>query len=408
MSGPWSLPTLLRRHFFLAGAILALVLMVVAGAVKVLVPAKGPGTSGGRQAGASAGGPGGGRGGRGMPSQVTLIAVQSHVFTDTLDVLGVAKGRQSVTLSAATTQLVSKVLFSPGQHVAKGQVLVELKATEQDAGLTQSQAKLVQAERAYQRWKLLGEKGYASKAAIDQYEANWLSAKADVTAAQARQGDRMIRAPFAGVVGLSDIAPGAVINPGAAIVTLDDLSGIRVDFQIPDRFLSSVHEGQPVMATVDSYPGLVVHGVIARLDTRIDERTRALTARAEFSNPSLILKPGMMLHVGISKGERTGLAAPETAVSVQGDNAFVYVALKVGKKMIADQRVVVTGVRQEGLVEIKEGVAAGDMIVADGLNKVQPGQPIRPVGKGGGKPGGPAHGQGAGPGAGPRAGPPAQ
>ncbi|OYU71693.1 MAG: efflux transporter periplasmic adaptor subunit [Alphaproteobacteria bacterium PA2] len=364
--------------------------MIVAGAVKLLSPAKGAGGGG---PAASSGGPGGGggagggRGGRGMPSQVTLIAVKPHVFTDTLDVIGVAKGRQSVTLSAATTQLVSRVLFTPGQTVTRGQVLVELKSSEQDAGLLQSQAKLVQAERAYLRWKSLAEKGFASKAAVDQYEAAWLSAKADVTAAQARQGDRMIRAPFSGVVGLSDIAPGAVINPGAAIVTLDDLSAIRVDFQVPDRFLSAVRQGQAVTATVDSYPGLEVHGVIARLDTRIDERTRALTARAEFPNPSQALKPGMMLHVAIAKGDRTGLAAPETAVSVQGDNAFVFAAQKVGQKMMADQRIVVTGVRQDGLVEIREGLAAGDMIVADGLNKVQPGQPIRPVGKGGGRPG---------------------
>jgi membrane fusion protein (multidrug efflux system) len=388
---------LLRRHFFLAGALIVLVLMIFAGAVKLLAPSKGASAGGGAPA-ASGGGPGGGgaggaRGGRGMPSQVTLIPVQSHVFTDTLDVIGVAKGRQSVTLSAATTQLVSKVLFTPGQTVTRGQVLVELKSSEQDAGLVQSQAKLIQAERAYQRWKSLAEKGFASKAAVDQYEAAWLSAKADVTAAQARQGDRMIRAPFSGVVGLSDIAPGAVINPGAAIVTLDDLSAIRVDFQIPDRFLAAVRQGQAVTATVDSYPGLEVRGVIARLDTRIDERTRALTARAEFPNPSQALKPGMMLHVAISKGTRTGLSAPETAVSVQGDNAFVFAAQKVGEKMMADQRVVVTGVRQEGLVEIKEGVALGDMIVADGLNKIQPGQPIRPVGKGGGPPRAPGAGR---------------
>jgi len=152
-------------------------------------------------------------------------------------------------------------------------------------------------------------------------------------------------------------------------VTLDDLSAIRVDFQVPDRFLSAVRQEQAVTATVDSYPGLEVRGVIARLDTRIDERTRALTARAEFPNPSQALKPGMMLHVAIAKGDRTGLAAPETAVSVQGDNAFVFAAQKVGQKMMADQRIVVTGVRQDGLVEIREGLAAGDMIVADGLEQ---------------------------------------
>jgi len=115
---------LLRRHFFLAGALIVLVLMIVAGAVKLLAPAKGAGGAGGGPS-ASSGGPGGGggagggRGGRGMPSQVTLIAVKPHVFTDTLDVIGVAKGRQSVTLSAATTQLVSRVLFTPGQTVTR-------------------------------------------------------------------------------------------------------------------------------------------------------------------------------------------------------------------------------------------------------------------------------------------------
>ncbi len=115
-------------------------------------------------------------------------------------------------------------------------------------------------------------------------------------AARARAGDRTIRAPFAGVVGLSDIAPGALINPGAAIVTLDDVSAIRVDFDIPDRYLANIREGQQIIARVDAYPGETITGRIPKLDTRIDERTRAITARAEFPNPSRKLKPGMMLR----------------------------------------------------------------------------------------------------------------
>ncbi|MGC4107200.1 MAG: efflux RND transporter periplasmic adaptor subunit [Thermomicrobiales bacterium] len=109
-----------------------------------------------------------------------------------------------------------------------------------------------------------------------------------MTAAEARQADRVIRAPFSGVVGLTDIAPGAVINPGAAIVTLDDLSVVRVDFQVPDRFLSAVREGQDIAATADSFPGQTFRGRVAKLDTRIDERTRALTARAEIPEPATI------------------------------------------------------------------------------------------------------------------------
>jgi len=382
---------LLRRHYFLVIALVILVLMVVAGAMKlVLTPKSGAGSTG--AAASSGSGSRGGGAGR-SASQVSVAVVQPRTFVDSLDVLGVAKGRQSVTLSAATTQLVEKVNFHDGQSVARGAVLIELKASEQDAGLVQSEAKLAQAEKEYRRWQTLGEKGYASKSSIDQYEAAWRSAQADVTAAKARLGDRLIRAPFAGTVGLSDVTPGALVNPGAPIVTLDDISSIRVDFQVPERYLSQVAQGQSIAAQVEAYPGRPIQGRVARLDTRIDERTRAITARAEFPNASGKLKPGMMMRVSIPRGSRQGLAAPESAVSMQGDSAFVYVLHSQGSKTTTEQRPVVTGLRQDGFVEIKEGVGAGDRIVADGLNKIQPGQPVHVLGAGEGGKGGPGHAQ---------------
>jgi membrane fusion protein (multidrug efflux system) len=374
---------LLRRHFFLVGAIVILGLMVVAGGWKLTLGKKegpgGPG-GGGMAAQKGAGGPAGpGRpgGGRGGPTAVVLVGAQSKVFTDAIDVIGVAKGRQSVTLTAAATQLVEKVRFSDGQFVPKGAVLVELKANEQTAGLAQAQARMVQAERDYERWKQLASQGYASKTALDQREAVYLAAKADVDAARAREGDRTIRAPFAGVVGLTDIAPGALINPGAPIVTLDDVSAVRVDFEVPDRYLASIREGQPIVARIDAYPGESINGKIQKLDTRIDERTRAITARAEFPNANGKLKPGMMMRIAIARGQRQVVAAPEASVSVQGDTAFVYVVKRDGERAVAEQRPVLTGVRQDGMVEIRDGLQAGEQIVADGLNKVQPGQPVR-------------------------------
>ena len=374
--------SLFRRHFFLIGALILLLIMVLVGGLKL---AAGKSDKGGPGTGAAAAQQGGGRpgGGRGGPSPVSMVLVERHSFTDTLDLLGVAKGRQSVTLSAAATQLVSRVRFTPGDAVSQGQVLVELKSAEQDAGMAQAQARAVQADRALQRWKTLADQGYASKAAVDQYEAASLSARADVSAAAARQGDRTIRAPFSGVVGLSDIAPGSVINPGAAIVTLDDVSVIRVDFQVPDRFLSAVREGQAISASVDAYPGPPIQGRVVKLDTRIDERTRALTVRAEFPNPGRLIKPGMMMRVALAQGSREGLAVPESAVSVQGDYAFVYGLKAQGPKTMAERRPVVTGLRQAGWVEIKDGLALGDRVIADGLNKVQPGQPVRVAGAGG-------------------------
>jgi membrane fusion protein (multidrug efflux system) len=365
-------PRLLRKHFFLVSALAVLMIMVVVGGLKLLT-----GDSGG-------GGPGGpGGGGRMGPAQVAVVTVQARTFVDEIEVLGVAKGRQSVTLTAATTQLVDRVHIRDGASVARGAVLVELKATEQDAALAQAEARLVEARRAFDRWKSLGEKGFASKASIDQYEAAYLSARADVEAARARLGDRVIRAPFAGVVGLSDIAPGALINPGAEIVTLDDLSTIRVDFPVPERFLSTLRQGQSISATVDAYPGETITGQIAMLDTRVDETTRAMTARAEFPNPGRRLKPGMLMRVAIARGQRQTASAPESALSVEGDSAFVYVVSSREGQTVAEQRRVVTGARNDGFVEIREGVAPGDRIIADGLNKVTPGQPVQVAGAGG-------------------------
>ncbi|WP_293903233.1 efflux RND transporter periplasmic adaptor subunit, partial [Phenylobacterium sp.] len=334
------------------------------------------------------------RGGFGGPAMVSVSVIRPHAFEDTIEVLGVAKGRQSVTLTAAATQLIDRIRFTDGQHVKKGAILVELKNTEQDAGTAQAQARLVEAQRAYDRYKTLGEKGFASKASIEQYEAAWRSAQADVAAAQARQNDRMIRAPFAGVVGLSDVAPGALVNPGAPIVTLDDVSVMRVDFQVPERYLAQLREGQAVLATADAYPGETISGRISRLDTRVDERTRAIIARAEFANAGGKLKPGMMIRVGISRGQRTSPSAPESAVSIQGEGSFVYMIHQRGKAAMVEQRPIVTGVRQSGFVEIVDGVKLGDRIVADGLNKLQPGIPVRLAQAGGGEPGAPAGGPG--------------
>jgi membrane fusion protein, multidrug efflux system len=370
---------LLRRHFFLASAIAALVLMIIAGVMKVAFSEKdgagGPGPAGAAMAAQK----GGGRGG-GMAPQVSVATVQPRAFVDSIDVIGVAKGRQSVTLTAAATQLVERVRFTDGQAVARGAVLVELKDTEQDAAIVQARARLVQAQREYARWRTLAEKGFASRAALDEREAAYLTAKADVDAAAARAGDRLVRAPFAGVVGLSDIAPGALVNPGTPIATLDDVSAVRVDFEIPDRYLASLREGQALVARADAYPGEAIQGRIATLDTRIDERTRAITARAEFPNPGRRLRPGMMLRIAVARGERQSLAIPEAALSVQGDSAFVYVLGQRDERTIAVQRPVVTGVRQQGFVEILDGLRAGERLVADGLNRIQPNQPVRIVG----------------------------
>jgi len=212
---------------------------------------------------------------------------------------------------------------------------------------------------------------------VEQHEAAYRTAKADLAAAEARRGDRLIRAPFAGVVGLTDITPGALVNPGSTIVTLDDLSSIRVDFQVPERYLAGLRTGQTIVATSDVYPDTQIRGQIETLDTRVDEATRAITARAIFPNSDRLLRPGMMMRVALSRGQRESLAVPEASVSIQGSSSFVFLIADGENGPRAEQRPVVAGMRQNGFVEIRDGLEAGDRIVANGVNKVSGGQPVR-------------------------------
>lgn len=353
---------MIRRHFFLFVAAGFLALMLIGGGLK-LATAEPKGK--------------GGPGGSGRAASVSQSIVSLHDFADSIDALGVAKGRESVTITSNTSELVTAVRFRDGQHVAKGQVLVELKAGEEDAGLIEAQARQAQAERDYARWKSLADQGIAPKATAEQYRSALDTARAGVEAARARKLDRVIRAPFSGVVGLTDVAPGALISPGAPIVTLDDLSLVRVDFQVPDRYLPVLSEGSTIAARSDAWPDQAFSGRIARLDSRIDATTRAITARAEFPNPGGRIKPGMLMRVSVAHGARQSLAVPEAAVQFEGDQAYVFVITSRGDSLSARKQAVQTGATEGGFVEITGGLQAGEKVVADGLNRVQDGQRVQ-------------------------------
>ena len=372
-----------KKHFFLASALVGLIVLLVISTLKLAVAAIGPGPAQ-QRAGAS----------RATP--VTAVAAAPHSFSDRVEVLGVAKGRESVTITSSTTELVTSVHFTDGQHVKKGQVLVDLKAKEEDAGVDQARAAAAQAKIEQGRWARLAAADVASKEQAEQYAMAYKTAAANLNAALSRQGDRTIRAPFAGVVGLSDIAPGALISPGAAIVSLDDTSFIRVDFDVPDRYLPLLHEGAAISANSDTYPNVKINGRIAKIDSRIDTNTRSIKARAEFPNPDGKLKPGMLMHVQIDRAARSAVALPEAAVAIDASQPFVYVIDKKNGHMMAQQRDVTVGSRQDGWVEIKDGVKAGESIVADGLDRIQPNAPLRMAGAPGG-PGGRPGGPGGGP-----------
>ena len=353
-----------KRHFFIivAGAVVAL--MLVAAVLKIALANEGPT------------GPGG-PGGRGGGQLVEATSPQSREFSDDLKVLGVARSLRSVNITSSTSELVTRVFFNDGQAVRVGAPLVELQAAEEDAAIIQARAQLTQAQREYDRYKILAERGVAPRVMAENAETALETARAAVTAAEARRGDRILRAPFSGVLGLTTVTPGTLISPGTVITTLDDLSSIRVDFAVPERFLSTLRAGTALTATADAYPGRTFEGRIALMDVRVDEQTRAVTARAEFPNPGGEIRPGMMMRVAVRQGQRQALAVPEAAVQYEGAGAFVYRIAGNDQGSIAQRVEVQAGTVENGFVEIVTGLSLNDRVVASGLNRIQPGAPVR-------------------------------
>lgn len=362
---------MIKRHFFLIAAGVLLALMVVAVIIRLAFAGDGAETKGGP------GGPGGGRG-----QAVAVATVATRDFSDQIRVLGVARGQRSVNITSSTSELITRVMFTDGQRVAAGAPLVQLQAREEDAGIIEAQAQVDQAQRQYDRYKALADRGIAPRVTAEQAETDLASARAALTAARARLGDRVIRAPFAGVLGLTTVTPGTLVSPGGVIATLDDTSVIRVDFPVPERYLGVLRPGLPLTATADAYRNEGFSGRIALIDSRINEATRAVTARAEFPNPGGRILPGMMLRVAVAQGQRTSTAAPEAAVQYEGQTAYVYRIARGDRGETAQRVEVQTGAVEGGFVEILSGVAAGDRIVASGLNRIQPNAPVSTGGGG--------------------------
>jgi membrane fusion protein (multidrug efflux system) len=364
----------IKRHFFLVVATVVLGLMIVAAILRVAFAEE--------EGGRGPGGPGGPGGGRGQ--QVSEATVVLRPFSDQIDVLGVARGQRSVNITSATSELITAVLFEDGQRVGAGAPLVRLQAGEEEASIIQARANLAQAEREYERFRGLAERGVAPRVSAEDALTVVETARATLAAAEARQGDRVIRAPFAGVLGLSTVTPGTLISPGAVITTLDDISVIRVDFPVPERYLGLLRQGLPITATADAYAGESFSGRIALIDTRINETTRAVTARAEFPNPGGRIRPGMLMRVGIQQGQRQSPSVPESAVQFEGENAFVYRIAASERGSTAQRVEVEPGAVEGGFVEILSGLTANDRVVGSGLNRIQPNAPVTVAGAGGG------------------------
>jgi len=305
---------------------------------------------------------------------VTAQAVRMQPWSDTVRALGTVRARESVTVTAKVSETVEDVHFDSGDVVKAGEPLVTLSGRQQRAALAEAQAAANEAERLYGRQADLAEQQLIARATLDTQRATRDAANARVAQIRAQLGDRVIRAPFAGVLGLRQVSPGSLVTPGTAVATLDDTARVYVDFPVPETALAYLAEGQQLTATSAAYPGREFTGTVATVDSRVDPATRAVTVRGDFANADRALRPGMLMQVTLIRPEREALLVPEIAVVQVGNTSFVY---RTRDDDTVERVNVEIGARRGGLAEVLSGLEPGDRIVVDGTDKLRPGAKIR-------------------------------
>jgi membrane fusion protein (multidrug efflux system) len=307
--------------------------------------------------------------------RVVVAPVRSERLATEIEALGTAHANESIDVTAKVSNLVTAVRFEEGQQVHSGDLLVELDGSQARAELAIAEAAVTESRSQYKRSRELYTTRALSEAQLDQIEAALKANEARVAVAQAKLRDTMIRAPFAGRVGLRRVSLGSLVNPGTVITTLDDTATIKLDFTVPERYLSALTPGLPITAGSVAYPGKTFEGKVSSVDSRVDPSTRSVIVRALVPNPDQLLKPGMFLNVRLSRGATDALMLPEQALVPEQGDVFVFVL--DGDSV--EKRLIRTGQRRVGEVQVLQGLVAGDQVVTEGTQKLRDGAKVQVV-----------------------------
>ena len=280
---------------------------------------------------------------------------------------------ESVVLRPEIAGRIIELNFQEGQAVQKGAKLVTFDPSEYQAQLAGSAAEARTEAQRYQRSKELLEQKFVSQDAVDVARGNMERAAAKHRQDEVLLSKTMINAPFSGIVGLRLVSPGAYVKAGEDIARLENISSLKLDFRVPEVYLSQIGPKQDLTIRVDAYPNDTFTGRIYALEPSVDDKTRTVVVRAQIPNQHGKLRPGMFARVNVLLGTRpNAILVPEQAIWPQGRDPFVF--------KVVDGKVALTkvelGVRRPGEVEVVKGLGPTDMIVTDGQMKLKDGAPV--------------------------------
>ncbi len=311
------------------------------------------------------------------PATVAVAAVEQSHWQPYLEAVGSLVATREVSVSLEIAGQVREILFESGAGVSAGDLLLQLDDSVDKAELKGllAERRLAQLEFARAE-KLLTDK-LASQSNYDQAQARLQSADARLDAKRALVAKKAIRAPFTGMLGIRQVNIGQYLEPGAQIVSLQQLDPVYVDYALPERYISMVALGQAIRIKVKAFPAEQFTGRISAIDPRVDRNTRSARIRATLANPGLQLRPGMFAEVQTLLPERDNvLTVPQTAITYNPYGDTVFVVQEKNSELVVENRQIQTGSVRDGRVEITAGLSAGERVVSAGQLKLRNGQQV--------------------------------
>ena len=300
---------------------------------------------------------------------VEVIPTEARKLSVELEAVGTTRALRSVDIVPDVEGRITEIDIVAGSEVEAGTVLARLDDEIERATLTEAEATLDEKLLALERFEALLRSNTVSRAASDLARSELAVAQAGVDRARRRLDDRVIRAPFAGVLGITSVNLGARVDSDTVLTGLDDLSAVDIEFRLSETVYGQIEDGQPVTASTAAFPDRTFIGTVVAVDSRIDQTSRSFKVRARLPNDDRDLPAGMFMRLTLAKGERDALVVTEEAILVQGNDAYLFV-VEDGK---AARRRVTIGLRRDGFVEIETGVAVGEPIISRGIQSLRDG-----------------------------------
>jgi membrane fusion protein (multidrug efflux system) len=304
---------------------------------------------------------------------VEAVTVTSTTLHDSISAVGSLLANESIVLRPEISGVVAAIHFSEGQAVKQHALLLTLDQAEAKARAAESDAQAQVTRLSFERAGEIFKNKLISRQQHDEAEAQYLAAKARAAVEQERLNKTSLRAPFDGVVGLRLVSPGEFVQPGQALVEIVDQHILKLEFRIPEIYLSRLHNGLLIQVSTDAYPNQLFDGEVYAIAPNVNVANRSIAVRARVKNPDALLRAGLFAQVTLQLAQRDkAVLIPEEALWPIGDQQNVYKVVE-GKAMLAPIKI---GLRQNGQVEITEGLLTGEQIIVAGQMKIQPGMPV--------------------------------